>query len=290
EGRAIAPHDLWSAWTWSLPIVLPLAATLVLYALGVRTLWARAGRGRGVRRWEAGAFALGWLSLVVALVSPLHALGEALFSAHMVQHELLMTIAAPLLVLGRPVVPALFALSPPWRRRVTGWTASVPFQRVWTAVARPLAAWALHAIAIWGWHVPGLYEATLDNAFLHALQHLSFLGTALLFWWTVLHPAWSARGVAMISLFTTMLHTGALGAIIAVSPTLWFPAYAATTLPWGLTPLDDQQLGGMIMWIPGGAAYLVAALALLASSLRESERRARPWGEDLGLEAGWRAS
>ena len=289
-GQPIAPHDIWSAWTWSLAITVPLAATLVLYALGVRTLWRRAGTGRGVRTTEAGAFFVGWLALAVALVSPLHAMGESLFSAHMAQHELLMTIAAPLLVLGRPIVPALFALSPAARRRVTAVTGSGWFRAAWARLTRPGVAWTLHAIAIWGWHIPAAYDATLDSELLHALQHLSFLGTALLFWWTVLRPAWSTRGLGLISLFTTMLHTGALGAILAVSPRIFYPAYATTTQPWGMTPLDDQQLGGLIMWIPGGIAYLVAALAMLAGSLRESERRARPWTENTGMEVGWRAS
>ena len=284
-GAPVQPHDLWSAWTLSLPITLPLAATLILYVVGVRALWGRAGNGRGVSVWRAAAFAAGWLALVVALVSPLHALGEALFSAHMAQHELLMTIAAPLLVLGRPLVPALFALPPGARRSASGWTQSPAFRSAWGRLTRPGTAWLLHAIAIWGWHLPRLYEATLQNDLVHTLQHLSFLGTALLFWWTVLHPAWSGRGLAMLSLFTTMLHTGALGAILTVSSAVWYPAYARTTGAWGLTPLEDQQLGGLIMWIPGGAAYLIAALALLGSSLRESERRAPSWSRVRAVEA-----
>lgn len=290
EGQPIAPHDLWRSWTFDLPITVPLVVTLAIYVLGVRTLWRRAGRGRGVRRWEAAAFVGGWLTLVLALVSPLHAMGESLFSAHMAQHELLMTVAAPLLVLGRPVVPTLFALSPAARRRVTGWTAGAVFRSLWSTITRPGVAWVLHAIAIWGWHIPAAYDATLRSELAHALQHISFLGTALLFWWTVLRPTWATRGVGLVSLFTTMLHTGALGAILAVSPHLWYPAYADTTRAWGLAPLDDQQLGGLIMWIPGGIAYLAAALVMLAGSLRESERRARPWTEHTGMEVGWRAS
>ena len=284
-GSPLQPHDVWSAWTLSLPITIPLAATLLLYAIGMRALWSRAGNGRGVSAWRAAAFVAGWLALVVALVSPLHALGEVLFSAHMAQHELLMTIAAPLLVLGRPLVPALFALPPGARRGASGWTQSPAFRTVWSRLTRPGTAWLLHAIAIWGWHLPRLYEATLQNDLVHTLQHLSFLGTALLFWWTVLHPAWSGRGPAMLSLFTTMLHTGALGAILTVSSAVWYPAYAGTTRGWGLTPLEDQQLGGLIMWIPGGAAYLIAALALLGSSLRESERRAPSWARANAVEA-----
>lgn len=285
SGEAIQPHDLWSSWTWSLPITVPLALTLVLYLAGTRALWKQAGIGRGVRGWHLAAFIAGWLALAVALVSPLHALGESLFSAHMAQHELLMTIAAPLLVLGRPLVPALFALPFGARRGASGWTQAPAFRRAWGRLTRPGTAWLLHAIAIWGWHLPRLYDATLQNDLVHTLQHLSFLGTALLFWWTVLHPSWSGRGLAMLSLFTTMLQTGALGAILTVSSAMWYPAYAGTTRAWGLTPLEDQQLGGLIMWIPGGAAYLVAALALLGSSLRESERRAPGWARVKAVEA-----
>lgn len=281
----LAPRDLWSAWTLSLPITVPLGAALLCYVLGLRALWRQAGMGRGVNRWRAAAFVTGWLALVAALVSPLHALGESLFSAHMAQHELLMTVAAPLLVLGRPLVPALFALPPGGRRRVSGWTQSVAFTAAWRRLTRPGAAWLLHALAIWGWHLPRLYDATLTSDVVHTLQHLSFLGTALLFWWTVLHASWSGRGLAILSLFTTMLHTGALGAILTVSSAVWYPAYGGSTQAWGLTPLEDQQLGGLIMWIPGGVAYLVAALALLGRSLRESERRAAAWARVKPVEA-----
>ncbi|MFL5560328.1 MAG: cytochrome c oxidase assembly protein [Gemmatimonadaceae bacterium] len=284
-GESLQPYDLWQAWTWSPAITVPLALTLALYVVGTSALWRRAGRGRGVRGWEAAAFGAGWLALVIALVSPLHALGEALFSAHMAQHELLMTVAAPLLILGRPLVPALFALPGRSRRSASKWTQGPWFRRGWARLTQPSVAWTLHAVAIWGWHLPSLYDATLHSDAVHTLQHLSFLGTALLFWWTVLHPAWSGRGMAMLSLFTTMLHTGALGALLTVSGSVWYHSYAATTTVWGITPLADQQLGGLIMWIPGGLAYLVAALALLARSLRESERRAPVLGRATAVEA-----
>lgn len=284
-GEPLQPHDLWSAWTWSPSITIPLVVTLAVYLVGTRALWARAGRGHGVTGVQVACFVAGWLALVIALVSPLHALGESLFSAHMTQHELLMTVAAPLLVIGRPLVPALFALPASSRRAASGWTKAGWFRHGWNVITRPSVAFALHAVAIWGWHLPSLYGATLDNDAIHTLQHFSFLGTALLFWWTVLNPAWSGRGIALLSLFGTMLHTGALGALLTVSASVWYAPYMTTTTAWGLTPLQDQQLGGLIMWIPGGITYLVAALALLAASLRESERRAVPTGRAIPVEA-----
>jgi cytochrome c oxidase assembly factor CtaG len=137
-------------------------------------------------------------------------------------------------------------------------------------------AWTLHAVAIWLWHAPKLYQATLSSETMHTVQHVSFLGTALLFWWALLHgvPSRLARPATVIYLFTTAVHTSLLGALLTFAPRLWYPLYDATTAPWGLTPLEDQQLAGVIMWVPAGLSYLIAALALAATWLREP--RARP--------------
>lgn len=274
-GQPLVPHDLMRAWVWSPFITVPLALGAAWYAAGVAAVWRASAPGRGIRGWEVSCFAAGWLALVLALVSPLHPLGEVLFSAHMAQHELMMVVAAPLLVLGRPLVPCVWAMPPGWRRATGALTRKAPLQRAWSVVTSPAVAWALHAAAIWIWHIPTLYDATLDNAFVHTLQHLSFLATALLFWWSVLRGSRLGRGPAIGYLFTTMLHTSALGVILAFTNALWYPAYATTTMRWGLTPVADQQLGGLIMWIPGGVSYLVAGLSLLALSLRDSESRVR---------------
>ena len=270
----MGPNDLWSAWVWSPFITVPLALSAIWYAIGLQALWRASARGRGVRAWEAACFGAGWLVLALALVSPIHPLGEVLFSAHMVQHELMMVVAAPLLVLGRPLVPFVWALSPQWRRAVGDAARAPGFRATWNGLTRPSTTWFLHAAAIWIWHAPLLYQATLDNALLHTLQHVSFLATALLFWWSVLRGARLGYGASVAYLFATMLHTSALGVVLAFASSLWYPAYAATTTRWGLTPLDDQQLGGLIMWIPGGVSYLVASLVLVARWMRESESRA----------------
>jgi len=290
DGRPVEPHDLWRAWSWEPWVVLGLALSAWLYARGALAI-RRGARGRERRlvpmappaaggRREAAWFAAGWAALAAALVSPLHALGGALFSAHMAQHELLMVVAAPLLVLGRPLVPALWALPPGWRRRA-GAAARRPAARaVWGALTAPLPATIVHGAAIWAWHMPALYQASLASEGAHALQHASFLGTALLFWWAFLRGGArrrrAAAGVAVLCLFFTTLHTGLLGAFLTFSGSLWYPAYGATTAPWGLMPLDDQQLAGLIMWIPGGIAYTVAGLAFLARLLRDETRTSEP--------------
>ncbi|MFN2564909.1 MAG: cytochrome c oxidase assembly protein [Gemmatimonadaceae bacterium] len=275
DGRPLAPHDLWSAWEWSPAVTGPLVLLAVFYSTGVRRLRARSARGRGVRRRDALCFASGWLGLAIAVVSPLHALGGVLFSAHMAQHELLMVVAAPLLVLGRPHVACLWALPRPWRRRVGAWAIRPLVRRLWSAVTMPAVAWGIHAATLGIWHLPALYEATYVSAAIHALQHVSFLATGLLFWWALLHAGRGREGESVIYLFAATLLTGALGALLAFAPGLWYPHYAATTGPWGLSPLEDQQLGGIIMWVPGGGSYLLAALVLFAAWLRESERRAQ---------------
>lgn len=258
-----------SAWRWNLEpwLLCLLALSALLYARGIMRLWRHAGCGRGVRRGQVTAFAAGWLALVAALVSPLDSLGTQLFSVHMLQHEVLMLVAAPLLVIGRPLGAWTWAFAPA-RRRLLGRATRAPWlAAVWSALTQPLSAWALHAVALWAWHVPVLFEAALHSEALHLLQHATFLGTALLFWWAVLGGEGRSRGFAMAYLFTTMLHTGALGALLTFAPTAWYPTYAASAGAFGLNPLEDQQLGGLVMWVPGGLAYLVAGLAMMARLL-----------------------
>ncbi|HEY7614755.1 MAG TPA: cytochrome c oxidase assembly protein [Gemmatimonadales bacterium] len=273
-GAPLAPHDLWSAWSWEPAVVAGLAVTALLYGRGMARLRARSRRRSGTRRLEALGFWSGWAILALALVSPLHRLGEALLSAHMAQHELIMALAAPLLVLGRPLVVTLWGLPPRWRRPLGGWVSGL--RPIWRACTRIEVAWLLHAAAIVGWHVPGLYQRTLDSDLIHGLQHSSFLLTALVFWWSVLPGAVLRRrhGAAILSLFGTTVYTGGLGALLTLGHALWYPAYGAAAAPWGLTPLEDQQLAGLIMWVPGGLSYLAATAWLVIDWLRVSEVRA----------------
>jgi cytochrome c oxidase assembly factor CtaG len=134
----------------------------------------------------------------------------------------------------------------------------------------------VHAIALWTWHIPLLFEAVQRNEAIHTAQHLSFLISALLFWWALIHGPQGAMGygAAVLYLFTTSIHSGALGALLTIAGSVWYPSYTDLTASWGLTPLEDQQLGGLIMWIPAGLVYLIAGLALFAGWLREADLRA----------------
>jgi putative membrane protein len=273
------PHntaDLWRMWGLEPYVLIGLALSAWLYARGLRQLWRRAGVGAGVRTWEAWCYAGGWFALVIALVSPLHPWGRVLFAAHMTQHEILMLIAAPLLVLGRPMAVFLMALPPGPAQDLARASNAPTWQSVWQSISNPFSAWLIHAAALWLWHIPALFQATIDNDLIHTLQHVSFLLSALLFWWAVMHGRQKAvaYGMGVIYMFTTAMHSGLLGVLITFAATPLYPAYLLTTQSWGLTPLEDQQLGGLIMWVPAGFVYVVAALALFAGWLRESDRRA----------------
>jgi putative membrane protein len=273
-----------SRWSFDPLVVGLLALSMALYALGYRNLFARSNQGRRVRRSQAACFVGGWFMLVVALLSPLDALGGALFSAHMLQHELLMIVAAPLLVLGRPLAVWLWALAPPGRAAIARAVRRRPAMLAWSLLTMPTVAWLLHAVALWAWHVPRWFESALRHPTLHTLQHWSFLASALLFWWTIfgVRRASSAGAHAMLSLFTTMVHTAALGALLTLSPGLWYPSYFEATTALGFDPLQDQQLGGLVMWVPGGIAYVAAGLAVAArwlvrrEGVTERARRALP--------------
>lgn len=267
-------EELATSWSLDPLLMVSLLASAWVYRRGARRLRNEVSDGRGIRRWERACFWMGWWTLALSLVSPLHGWGQALFSAHMTQHELLMLVAAPLLVLGRPVVAFLFAIPRQDARQVARLVRRPGLQRAWRVVSHPIVAWLIHAVMLWSWHAPALYQATLTNDFLHHLQHVCFFGSAVLFWWSILHAAPGAAGVGagVLYLFTTMVHSGLLGALITFSDALVYPVYQYTVGAWGMSALEDQQLGGLIMWVPAGFVYIVAALAMIGSWLSRAER------------------
>ena len=264
-GELLRPNDLWAAWEFDPGVVIPLAIAALLYARGSRVQRVSTPR-------QHVFFWCGWSSLVVALISPLHPLGEALFSAHMVQHEILMLIAAPLLVISRPLVTFLWGMPFEWRRGLGQWAKTDYVHGSWTFLTDPLTAWWIHAAAIWCWHAPLLFDLTLKSEVAHTAQHLSFFGSALLFWWALFYAhGRKAYGAGVFYVFTTAVHTGILGALLTFAPRIWYSSYLTTTQIWGLTPLQDQQIGGLIMWVPASVVYLIAGLWLFSEWLKESD-------------------
>jgi putative membrane protein len=258
-----------------LAVVIGLAA--LGYGVGLRQLWYRGTRSHREMALRAVAFAGGLGSVGLALLSPLDRLGAQLFALHMIQHEILMLIAAPLLVVGRPLPLWLWSL--PWRVRsgIARVTRGRAVQIVWTALLSPMAAWLLHALVLWIWHVPRFFEGALRDAAVHDTQHVCFLASALVFWAAMVEARKQAQqGAAIVYLFTTTIHTSVLGALITFAARPWYAAYLQTPREWGLSALEDQQLGGLIMWVPGSLVYVGVALALLVRWIRASDLTSRP--------------
>jgi len=266
-----------SSWTWDPLPLTTLVGVSALYATGVARLWKSAGVGRGLRVPHVASFAAGVLALALALLSPLDRLSDYLFSAHMSQHELLMVVAAPLIVLGRPLAAYLWALPLHGRGAIGHWLQQPKVQWAWQFLTAPLLVLVLHAAVRWIWHVPALFEAAMRHELLHAFQHLTFFGSAALFWWALTHGRYgrAGYGLAVLFVFATAVHTSVLGALISVAPRLLYPIYGPRSVSAGWSPLEDQELAGLIMWVPSGVLFLLTALALFAAWLGEAERRAK---------------
>jgi putative membrane protein len=272
---ALEPDHLWSAWNWEPAITAGLILTGLLYAAGVIRFWRVAGMGRSLPLWRVGCFAAGLLVIGFALLSPLDSLAEGLFSAHMVQHLLLMLAAPALLVVGAPSRVLLWSL-PAGTRRSVGlwWNRRRVLQRLITMLTQPAVAWSISVLALLVWHVPGWYQAALRSDTIHALEHLSFLLTGFLFWWVVLRPDARRRmseAVSVLYVFTAALPGGLLGALLTFAGKPLYASQSVAARLWGLTPLEDQQLAGLIMWMPGGLVYLGSAAAFFLVWLRQDE-------------------
>lgn len=259
-------HGLEPAWTFDPWIVLPLGMMAVLYCVGAARLARRVRQPVGMRS-RIYLYGGGILALAGALLSPLHWLGEHLFTIHMIEHEFVMAVSAPLIVLSRPIGVLLWGL-PGRARQVAGLVMRARvMRRLWDKLTGATSATLVHGVAIWAWHVPVLFDAAVTNTALHRLQHLSFFATAILFWWALV---WRSNyGSAAWHLFFTMVHTSILGALIALAPRILY-AQTQTAMAWGLTPLEDQQLAGVIMWVPGGTIYAAVAVTMLALWIRGS--------------------
>lgn len=259
-----------AGWTLDASIMVPLLTALLLYSSGVLRLWRRAGIGNGAQEQQAAAFLFGWLFLAGALISPLHALSRNVFSAHMIEHEIVMAVAAPLLVWARPLGVFMWSIPQGLRRWIGGSMRRPVIACLWSAASAPLSATIMHGVAIWAWHLPPAFDAAVSTEWLHWLQHGSFLITALLFWWAILHPRGRSYGASIGYLFVTALHTGLLGVLLTLAPRVLYNQ----VLPpdWPLSALEDQQLAGLAMWIPAGLIYLGVGLALTAQFIAASGR------------------
>ena len=293
----VAPSGLWGAWTFDPLVVAGLGAAAVLYARG----WAKlrpprgapqgAGSGRAapqgagsrrphrlVRPRQAVSFFAGLAVLATALVSPVDALADTLLSVHMVQHLILLMVAPPLLVYGRPGLVTFLGLPASSRSGLGALAARRRLRQAARVVLNPPVVLVATVAALWGWHLPGPYQAAVTHPALHAVEHLTFLVSALAFWALVIDAAPRRRlgyGPAILLVFVTMLTGAALGALITFSSTVLYPVYGAGARLWGTTPLADQQAAGAIMWIPPGAVLFLTVVFLALRWFEDVDRRVR---------------
>jgi cytochrome c oxidase assembly factor CtaG len=213
---------------------------------------------------------------VLSILPPLDSLSIQFFSVHMIQHELMMLVGAPLLIFGRPLQRCVVGLPGAIRPSAARALRSHAMSSTWHLLTAPLVAWTLHGLAIWVWHMPALYDAAVGNEGIHTLQHAMFVGTSALFWWGMLYGRYgrAGYGAAVFYVFLTVVHTGILGAMVTFAPTPLYPIYAAPAAAHGIDPLIDQQRAGLLMWIPAGLVMTLLGLALFAAWLGASERRA----------------
>jgi len=254
--------------------VISAGVLLALYGVGLVRVWRSAGYGHGVRPYQVVAFCCGWIAMAAALSPPMDEWSDTWIVAHMLQHELLMAVAAPLMAMGAPLVAFLWATPARVRRPMLSSVRSRPISAAWAALTAPLTVFLLHAIALWVWHLPSLYDYALEHEGVHLLQHACFFGTAALFWWGIAHGRYGrvGQGAAVLYVFATAVHGGALGALLTFSPRVWYAPYLARH-SGALTPLEDQQLAGLLMWVPGGLVFAAGGLMLFAAWLRASDRR-----------------
>ncbi len=268
-GRLTAPHDVWGAWNLDPILLAGLVSAVWAYRRG-----ATCGR-RHVEAWRATCFTGAVVTVGVALVSPLDALSGALASAHMVQHVLLLLVAAPLLALSTPM-DALLRGSPAVVRDVSRrWRRRLRLRRQNLRTLRhPVTVWLLHVGTLWFWHAAVPYDAAVEHHPLHVVEHASFLVTGVLFWRVLIGARAVDRvsnGFGVLLVFAMAMQSTFLSALLTFARAPWYSVYASSTAPWNLDALADQQLAGVIMWIPAGVVYVVSALALLAAWIRATE-------------------
>ena len=272
-GHAHAPL----AWTFDPLTVSLLVLSTAGYALGlVRIRQAR--RSAILKPWRIVAFCGGMMMLVLALLSPLDQLAASSFSAHMSQHLLLMLGAPPLLVASHPMIAWLWCFTPARRKRLSRWWAGRgTVRRAIGVLLHPATVWTGATVALWFWHMPRPYAWALANENVHAFEHACFFLTSLAFWYVLFEPrgrALMGYGGAILFGLTFGIQNGFLGAILTFARHPLYAAYQGTSATgmYGLGALEDQQLAGVLMWVPTGIVHLGLLLSLLVNWLNNAGR------------------
>jgi putative membrane protein len=258
-------------------LLVPLVGIGAAYLIGYRR-YSRRGHAHQLHRTRAGLFVLGYTVLLIALISPLHSVGEQYFSVHMVQHLLLTLVAPPLLLMSSSMPVLLWALSPRERAglgRLVGRPGPVRTMLRW--FTSPMIAWVLFVATQWLWHQPVAYQWALAYRWAHYVEHISFFVTAILFWWPVIGapplPSPLSYPARFAYTFMAWLPNSLLGAGISLSRGPLYPLYVEAAQANGNDAAFDQQLAGLIMWIPGDVLFVCILLALFVAYMQAEERK-----------------
>jgi cytochrome c oxidase assembly factor CtaG len=277
------PANLLLAWSGDPLVWLPAIVALVLWWAGVRKV-NRAHPANPVKRVRTWLWVAGVAVILVALDSGIERYDTTLFADHMTQHILLMLVAVPLLLSAGPLTLLLRASSAETRRR---WIFPFLHSRVIRVLSFPVVAWILFAAVMWGSHFSPLFDAALENEWLHRLEHALFLVAATLFWWPVIGPdpsPWRMKPPAkVLYVGLQMPQNTFLAVAIYMTSVPLYNHYVTTIRSWGPTPLEDQQIAGGIMWLGGDMVFLTALILLVLAWMRDDERRTV--GEDRRLGA-----
>ncbi len=258
---------LLSASNW--PLEWPLVAVVVTALLYLHGGRLSATASTTAKRWRGVAFYAGLVSIVLAVDSPVDAYADRLFWAHMVQHVVLMMVAPPLLLIGRPWPrlsrPLPLDVRRPLARAVLAGPALAPLRSALRRLAAPFPSFVLFSSTLVAWHIPALYDLTLRDGIVHDAEHALFFSTALLFWVHLL-PGATVRprlsdGARVAYGTAALLVSWALAVVLGLAPEPAYGAYAALAhRPGGLSALDDQQIAAGVMWVPGSIPYCVVLL------------------------------
>lgn len=241
---------------------------------GWRALSRRALSRQVLGTWRLWSFFAGLASIWIALLSPIGVYSELFFSMHMIQHLILVEVSAPLLLLGAPLLPVLWALPRDARVGAGRLFTAGPLHRLFTALTHPLTAVTVYCVALSAWHIPEFYDAAQGRTLIHDFEHAIFLGAALLFWWPVIHPAGGRRRLSYLGgliYFVPPMSVGSLiGALLTFAQHPLYATYQRVPRVWGISVLLDQQIAGLIMWVPGGLVFAIPVFTFLVLMLRES--------------------
>jgi cytochrome c oxidase assembly factor CtaG len=286
---------MFTVWELRWEVLIPMGVMLYLYLRGwfrLRAIQRRVDARRRRQRWRLNrrgeplatpwrlaSYLAGWGVLLVALISGIDAYGSMFFFVHMLQHLLIMMVAPPLLWLAQPYAIGMWGLPRRWRLEVGGLFADgAPLRRALGAIARPGLAWMVMVVVTWVWHDGSMYNLSLTSELIHDIQHLSFVFMGLYYWWLVIgaaprHYRFSTPLRRSLYVLAAVPPNALLGLSIALAEEPIYTYYEAVPRLWGMSVMADQQLGGVLMWVPGSMMFMMAALISAAIYFIEEEKK-----------------